>query len=316
VERPAPTRVEDARFVSLGNIDQWITIRGDNAQSPILLLLHGGPGDVQSQYVAVYAPYERDFVLVQWDQRGAGKTYAKYRDSTPDLTLDRVAKDGIELTEYLRRRFTGNSIILLGHSWGSVIATEMVRARPELFAAYVGTGQVASWAESAHAQLEFLRAKARETGNAAVIATLDSIGTVDPTNATQYFTATRPLRNYIPDSDKAWFSRMRTLVRDSLGMTESDLATLGAGMTFSGRTLLPTQMREQLSTLALRFELPYFVVQGEHDWFTPTSPAKSYFEKVVAPRKQMVVLEDAGHFALVTHVPAFIAALRSMLNAR
>ena len=316
VEHQAPTRIEDARFVSLGGIDQWITIRGDDVRRPILLLLHGGPGDVQSPFVSAYGPYERAFVLVQWDQRGAGKTFAKYRDGTPDLTLDRVASDGIELAGYLRQRFKGNSIIVLGHSWGSVIGTSMVSARPDLFAAYVGTGQVASWAESAAAQFEFLKLKAKETGHVAMAATLDSIGTLDPTNAAQYFAATRPLRNFMPDSDKAWFSRMRSLMTDSLGMTDDDRAAVEGGMRFSGRTLLPTQMQERLSTSALRFELPYFVIQGQHDWFTPTAPAKSYFEKVVAPKKRLVVLEGAGHFALVTHPGAFIAALESMLDDR
>ena len=316
VGRQEPTRIEDARYVTLGGIEQWITIRGDDARSPVLLLLHGGPGDVQSPYVSAYAPYERHFVLVQWDQRGAGKTFARYRDGTPDLTLDRVAQDGIELAEYLHRRFKGNRVIVLGHSWGTAIGTQMVRMRPELFAAYVGTGQIASWVESANAQFEFLKSKARETGNAAMAATLDSIGHLDPMNAGQYFAATRPLRNFIPDSDKAWLSRMRALASDSSVLTADDRAAINGGMRFSGRTLLPTQMQEQLSTLALKFELPYFVIQGEDDWFVPTGPARSYFAKVAAPRKQMVVLEGAGHFALVTHPDAFIRALENMLDTR
>jgi pimeloyl-ACP methyl ester carboxylesterase len=271
---------------------------------------------VQSPYVSVYAPYERAFVLVQWDQRGAGKTFAKYGDRTPDLTLERVANDGIELVEYLRRRFKGNPIIVLGHSWGTVIGTSMVHARPDLFAAYVGTGQVASWAESAAAQFQFLKSKARETGNAVLAAQLDSIGNLDPTNPGQYFAATRSLRNFMPDSDKAWFSRMRALATDSLGLTDDDRAAINAGMRYSGRVLLPTQMQEGLSTTALKFDLPYFVIQGQDDWFTPTAPAKSYFDKVVAPRKRMVVLEGAGHFALVTHPGAFITVLESMLDGR
>jgi pimeloyl-ACP methyl ester carboxylesterase len=316
VGHPVPTRIEDAQFVSLGGIDQWITIRGDDVRRPILVLLHGGPGDVQSPYVSVYAPYERAFVLVQWDQRGAGKTFAKYGDRTPDLTLERVANDGIELVEYLRRRFKENPIIVLGHSWGTVIGTSMVRARPDLFAAYVGTGQVASWAESAAAQFQFLKSKAKETGNAVLAAQLDSIGNLDPTNAAQYFAATRSLRTFMPDSDKAWFSRMRALAPDSLGLTDDGRAAINAGMRYSGRVLLPTQMQEGLSTTALKFDLPYFVIQGQDDWFTPTAPAKSYFDKVVAPRKRMVVLEGAGHFALVTHPGAFITVLESMLDGR
>jgi pimeloyl-ACP methyl ester carboxylesterase len=77
-------RVEEAAFIKLGEIEQWITIRGENEKAPVLLLLHGGPGDVQSPLTDIYSPYERDFIIVQWDQRGAGKTYEKYKEHTPN----------------------------------------------------------------------------------------------------------------------------------------------------------------------------------------------------------------------------------------
>ena len=78
-------RIEEASFVKIGGIEQWVTIRGDDKRKPVLLLLHGGPGDVQSPFISTYAPYEKDFVLVQWDQRGAGRTFAK--NGTAGVTL-------------------------------------------------------------------------------------------------------------------------------------------------------------------------------------------------------------------------------------
>jgi pimeloyl-ACP methyl ester carboxylesterase len=131
-------RIEEAGFLPIGGIEQWVTIRGEEASNPILLFVHGGPGDVQSPLVSTYAPYEKDFVLVQWDQRGAGRTFQKLGEATPDLTLERLVADGIELAEQLRRRFPKNRLVLMGHSWGSVVAVGMARQRPELFAAYVG----------------------------------------------------------------------------------------------------------------------------------------------------------------------------------
>lgn len=306
-------RIEDSRYVSLGGIEQWITIRGDDDRNPILLLIHGGPGDTQSPFVSTYRPYERDYLLVQWDQRGAGRTFLRYGSATPELTLDRVAKDGIELALYLKSRFPGHRIVVLGHSWGTAIATEMVRTRPDLFAAYVGTGQIASWAESVQAQFDFLRMKARERHDTVLTAQLDSIGHPDPTNATQYFTFTRPLRRYLGAADSAWLRGLLDLIKHSPGLTDEDLKAIGDGMNFSGRTLLPTQIQERLSTEALRFELPYFVIQGREDMFTPTAPAVAYFDKVTAPTKRLVVLEGAGHFALATHPEAFVAALNELL---
>lgn len=304
----APTGIHSAMYVHLGGIDQWVTIRGDDDRNPVLLLVHGGPGDVQSPYVATYSPYERDFVLVQWDQRGAGKTYERYGDDTPDLTLARVAQDGIELADYLQQRLPGRPIFLLGHSWGTAIATHMALQRPDLFAAYVGTGQIASWAESAQWQFRFLERKARAAGDTATLRLLQA--KPDPLNPDEYFPATRALRSYLDPSDSAWLAGLLDRAKRSPMVDSAYMAAIDNGERFSGRTLLPTQMHELLSTNALRFELPYFVIQGSDDRFVPTEPARAYFEKVVAPHKEMWVIPDAGHFALATHQQEFLEDLR------
>jgi pimeloyl-ACP methyl ester carboxylesterase len=65
-----PRPIAEAQFVTIGGIQQWVTIRGRYRTNPALIFLHGGPGDL----IATYAPYERNFVFVQWDQRNAGRT--------------------------------------------------------------------------------------------------------------------------------------------------------------------------------------------------------------------------------------------------
>ena len=120
---------------------QWVTIRGADSANPVLLILHGGPGDILSLYVAEFAPYEKDFTVVQWDQRGAGRTYGRYGENTPDMSLSRVAADGVELAQYLRRRLAKKKVLALGHSRGTLIAIEMVKLEPDLFEAYIGAGQ-------------------------------------------------------------------------------------------------------------------------------------------------------------------------------
>jgi pimeloyl-ACP methyl ester carboxylesterase len=155
-------RVEEASFVTIGGIEQWMTIRGDDDRKPVLLLLHGGPGDVQSPFISIYAPYERDFVLVQWDERGAGQTFAK--NGAAGVTLERLTADGIDLAQQLRRRFSKQKLILFGHSWGSLIATGMAQQRPDLFDAYVGTGQVTGWADTVQFQFDFLKRRYKEKG--------------------------------------------------------------------------------------------------------------------------------------------------------
>lgn len=126
-------RVDEAGFVPLGGIEQWVTVRGDDGDNPILLHVHGGPGIALSAFVAEFAPFDKAFTSVQWDQRGSGCTFGRYRDAPLDVTLDQLALDGIELATYLHQRFPGRGLIVLGHSFGTIVATEMVRRAPHHF---------------------------------------------------------------------------------------------------------------------------------------------------------------------------------------
>jgi proline iminopeptidase len=309
--QPQGQRVQEASFLTVGGIDQWVTIRGDDRRKPLLLLLHGGPGDVQSPFVSTYAPYEKDFVLVQWDQRGAGRTFTK--NGAAGVSLERLVADGIDLTQQLRKRFPGQRLIVFGHSWGSVLATEMVRQRPELFDAYVGTGQVASWAGMVRFQFDFLKRRYAESGDATALAALTAIGTPDPKNVAQYFGFSRPIRQSWHASDTAWLANLRQ-VGIANGETEETIKATGAGMNASGTALIGSMVAEELSTTALRFAMPYYVIQGRHDLSTPTPLAEAYFEKVVAPKKRLFIIEDAGHFALSTHQAQMIAALKEVIR--
>jgi len=303
--------IEEAAFVKVGGIEQWVTIRGDDDRKPVLLLLHGGPGDVQSPFVSTYAPYERDFVLVQWDERGAGRTFAK--NGAAGVTLEKQITDGIDLSEQLRRQFHRQKLILFGHSWGSVVATEMAQRRPELFGAYVGTGQVASWADTVQFQFQFLKRRYKEKGDAAGLAALEAIGTPDPKNLVQYFGFSRPIRQNMNPSDTAWLTGLLALAKAS-GETDATIKVTSDGMSASGAAMADSLVAEDLPATASTFKIPYYVIQGRHDLFAPTPLAEAYFAKVSAPKKRMVVIEDAGHFALSTHQAEVIAALKQMVR--
>jgi proline iminopeptidase len=304
-------RIEEASLMTIGGIEQWVTIRGDDRGHPILLLLHGGPGDVQSPFVSTYTPYEKDFVLVQWDQRGAGRTFAK--NGAAGVTRERLIADGIDLAEQLRRRFPRAPLILFGHSWGSIIATGMAQQRPELFAAYAGTGQVSAWADTVQFQFDFLRQRYTEKGDTAALAALDAIGKPDPKNVKQYFGFSRPIRQHMNPSDTAWLTDLKNRYIAS-GETEATLNTIGDGMSASGSALIEASVAGDLPATATSFKIPYFVIQGRHDLFTPTPLVEAYFNKISAPKKRLIIIEDAGHFALATHQAEVIAALKAVLQ--
>src|SRR5438067_6002167 len=141
----APNSIDEGRYVEIGGIEQWITIRGEDRKNPVLLFLHGGPGDATNPWgYAAFRSWLKAFTVVQWDQRGAGRTLGKSGPSVAaTITIDRLTQDGIEPAETLRRTLQKDKIILVGHSWGSILGVFMAKARPDLFSAFVVTGQVA-----------------------------------------------------------------------------------------------------------------------------------------------------------------------------
>jgi pimeloyl-ACP methyl ester carboxylesterase len=304
----AGSPIQEERFVTLGNIEQWITIRGTDRDNPVLLIVHGGPGDAQSGLRTAYAPYEKDFVIVQWDQRGAGKTYGKNPNSPPEP--ERVESDGIELAKYLCDYLGKKKILVLGHSWGSYLAVGMVQRRPELFAAYIGTGQVGSWRDNVQTQFDFLLTKARAARDQKRVEQLEAIGKPDPTDAKQYFSWWNMRNPYMSPDDAKWFEQLRQIARsDPQFFTEEYMKTFGEGMSYSGRNLVGAMVSTELPTTANTLDVPFFVIQGKDDMVTPTSVATKYFEVVKAPTKKLILIEQAGHFAIVTHAEEFLAAL-------
>lgn len=171
-----PTGVVSLEKIKLGGIDQWISVRGKNTDNPIMLYLHGGPGTpVMPLFRHFQAPFEDHFIVVQWEQRGAGKSYSR-KIPKETMTIEQFISDLHELIEILRKRFNKKKIYLMGHSWGSVFGTFTVQRYPELFYAYIGVGQANNTIETEKIMYQFVLDKALELNNRKAIRQLKKIG--------------------------------------------------------------------------------------------------------------------------------------------
>lgn len=306
---PADTRIERSYYLNLGGIDQWISIRGDDMRNPILLVVHGGPGEAQWPVMAHYRPWERRFTVVQWDQRGAGHTYGRHGTATPEVTLDRISNDGVELAEHLCREFGKKKIVVLGHSWGSIVGVTIAQRHPELIAAYVGTGQVGSWKGAVKIKFDFALAKARADGNAATVEELEASGPPDTADAAKVFAFNDRLFPYWAPSDVAWIKSLRAGAATARASDPKNFKDFEDGFQFSAERVVPDQMKTDLPSTASRIDTAVFVLQGRDDLITPTQDASDYFDRVQAPYKKLVLIPDAGHFAFMTAPEVFLGLL-------
>ena len=298
-----PGSVATMERMTLGGVEQSVTIRGRNAKAPILIWLHGGPGmDATGMWRFHNAALEDHFVVVYWTQRGTGRSYAS-DIPVKSMTRGQFVADLDQLVSTLKRRFGQNKVVLAGHSWGTSIGVDYIQAHPENVAAYVGIGQIANAAEGERRSYAFTVAEAKKRGNAEALAELTQIG--PPPYPTESMLIQR---GWLDKFGGAWHKRtnlfqlMLTSYKAS-EMTWYDGVKFNAGIGFSLRTLGPENDRVDWMGTATRLAVPVFIVAGRYDRNTDADLAHEYFEKIEAPTKQFKWFEQSAHFRLSRSLP-------------
>lgn len=290
-------------WMVLGGLEQWVTIRGTNDANPLLLVVHGGPASPYTPFNPQLASWERLFTVVQWDQRGAGKTYL--RGEQPELSVDLIVSDGLELTRRLRADFPDRPVILLSSSVGTVIAWKMAQVAPELFDGFVGANQVgiesraASWRET--------RAAFALSGNRKRIAALDSIG-ADPSTWTpeQAEQVSKHAIAASPDVPDMVFDIMLPALMYAPEYSVSDIHDINVAMS-AARDALHAELLDPGLTGPML--LPVLLVHGAADLVNPLSAVEALIPLIEAPRCELVVVPEAGHLVEFADVDGFARIL-------
>jgi pimeloyl-ACP methyl ester carboxylesterase len=309
----APNGIDEATYVKIGGIEQWITIRGEDRNNPVLLFLHGGPGDATNPWgYAAFRSWLKVFTVVQWDQRGAGRTFGRNRATASTITPDRMVQDGIELSELLKKRLHKDKILLVGHSWGSVLGFFMVKARPDLFYAFVGTGQVAAeFSRSSAVAYTALLQRASRLGNLQAVQELKQIGP-PPYKDGKGFGVLHKWAMLFERAD-VFLASALGFALTAPGYSVGDINDWFDGQSASGEHLVPFFDELDRKLLGGELAVPVFVIQGAEDYTTPVSLAKSYLGSLRAPHKAFATIEGAGHFAVFTNQGEFLKDLRAQV---
>jgi pimeloyl-ACP methyl ester carboxylesterase len=295
----APQRVKEEMFVRIGGIDQWITIKGDDRNNPVVLFLHGGPGDALSPFAdAMFAGWEKDFTLVQWDQRGAGRTYGKSGPSIePTMTVERMADDGIEVALFLAEHLHKKKIILVGLSWGSILGIHMAYARPDRFYAYVGMAQLVSERRNEAASYARVLELARAAGDQQAITALTTIGS-PPWSSLRKWPVFRKWKLAYQAKRVTAPPASETLSPEYASPEEQaqyEAADDFSFLHFQGLTMTGPLQNVDLPSLGTEFKIPVFIVQGQEDLTAVPELAKAYFDSIKATRKQFYLVPATGH---------------------
>lgn len=306
--RPIPGSVATMETITLGGVRQAVWFRARNAAAPPLILLHGGPGASESALFRHYdAGLENHFTVVYWEQRGTGRSF---HDDIPrsSMTIAQMLADLDALVDTVRSRFGHDRVVLLGHSWGTILGTLYAHEHPEKVAAYVGVAQIADFAEGERVSLEWAlaQASARDDEHA-----LDALHAMSPRprSVSQELALGRWVERFggtfcggLSTGKLIWVA-LRT---DEAGIM--DLVRFGKGNRFSLEALRGEYARIDL-TRVQRFAVPIVFMLGRHDWHVPAVLAARYFATIHAPSKRLVWFEHSAHNPPFEEPRAFVRAV-------
>jgi pimeloyl-ACP methyl ester carboxylesterase len=297
--------------IPVNDVQQWLLIRGVDSRKPVLLFLHGGPG---SAHIGVMRNYqqelEKHFVVVQWDQRGAGLSGS---ESVPDETYNKeqFIADGLEVTCYLRERFKQDRIFLVGHSWGSGLGYMMAVRHPEYYRAFAGLGQMSRSGE-AMAYEETLRV-ARDANNPEAIRELELLGPPPYKNVPKVKGVLHQAKpgheafagmqvrfkwSAILGGDAKYINITSLFIRELLLSSEYTWWDAFAWLKHKAHSInLMYETCNQdidLYQEGTDFQIPIFFLLGKWDLLTVPAGAVALMDAISAPQKQIFWF-DAGH---------------------
>ncbi|MCW3465869.1 alpha/beta fold hydrolase [Chitinophaga nivalis] len=315
-----PKGIQENYKVKIGGIDQSVYVRGQDSDNPVLLFVHGGPASPLSPVMWMFQrPIEEYYTVVTWDQRGAGSTFLNVNPDSISHTIkiDNYVSDALELATYIKQRYQAKKIILMGHSWGTIVAMKAALKRPDLFYAYIGIGQVINVRENEAVSYDFAVAQAKKFGNEKALKELQAIAPypgnqpvtreriVTARDWAQYYgglTAFRHESTYFYNAPYLSPEYSREEVK---AIDESNVFTLGR--------ILDEFLEVDFKSVRT-FPIPVFMFMGRHDYTTPSEPTAAWLEPLKAPVKKGIWFEKSSHMIPFEEPGKLLIELKACLD--
>lgn len=308
--------IEETIKVRINGTDQWLSIRGKDRRNPILLFLHGGPAaPAMPEAYTFQTPWEDYFTVVQWDQRGAGKTYLANSEEAmaPGMTVQGMTDDAAQVVQYLREHYNKQKIFILGHSWGTVLGVNLAQQHPDWFYAYISVGQVVNGRRNEEVGYNFALTQARAEGNAKAVAELEAMGPYPGNKLTLDRLGVRS-KWEMYYGGLAWGRRDYQFDVDaeelSPDYSKQDLAAIDKGSLFTLNHLMDPLLAVNFDHTT-HFNCPIIVFVGAHDYTTAHELTEKWFDDIQAPSKHFVSFADSAHMVMQEQPGRFLSHLVS-----
>lgn len=297
--------------VSLNGTDHWLLLRGRDKNAPLLLWLAGGPCGSEIGWTREYlADLENDFVFVNWDQPGAGKSFRSA--DFDEVTVEDYVAWTLEVSRYLLRRFDREKLVLAGHSWGTVIGMKAVAKEPELYHSYISVSQHVNAVENDRLGYDMVLQGAEEAGKRSEVKKLKEMG--PPPYSTEerghYTYLLSRLPRYTPKPASIGYQSFRSMAFPK-EYTLIDSLNFIRGLLKAMNHIYPQLTGHDLEREIPAVEVPVHFVTGRYDQTCVQEIAHRYYQRLEAPDKHFYWFENSGHNPCYQEPEKFIRIIRN-----
>lgn len=297
----APDGIQENYEAKIGGIKQWVYVRGQNKNNPIILFVHGGPASPMSPVMWMFQrPFEEYFTVINYDQRASGKTYASNDTAglASTIHINQYVDDAIELTTFIEKKYQKRKVILIGHSWGTIVAMKAALKRPDLFYTYIGIGQVINTKDNERISFEYAVNTATQRHNDTAVKELNSIAPYPgdkPITRERIIIARKWAQYYGGLSayrrSSGYYFRAPLL---SPVYTKDNITGIDDGNIFTLGKVLDEFLNVDFKNVK-SFPIPVFMFMGRHDYTTPSEPTAQWLQNIKAPLKKGIWFENSAH---------------------
>lgn len=315
-----PNGIDEAVYVHLGGQEQYLLIRGEDTENPVMVWLHGGPSGSDTYANYTFQKHLVDeYTIVNWDQRGCGRTYYRNKDDDPyneSASFEQAQADLDELVNYLLDRFDTDKVIIVGHSYGTMLGSRYTLSHPDKVAAYIGVGQFVDIESDIYSYEDALKKAATQgddttalenayrkySNNMTLMNMMNLRGLVG-----EYHSAEKEANTiwlgiaspYMGIDDLRWFLKQAGEFGEYIELNQQ---------------LFDYIMIADVRDYGLEYQVPVGFISGTDDWTTPVKYSEDYFNSISAPAKEFKCINGCGHSPHYDSPEEFCDALEKMLD--
>lgn len=298
-------------YVNINGIEHYLLHYKTEKEAPVLVFIHGGPGQSEAMMAYIVEEYaNRNYNIVYYDQRGAGKTYLKNRKAKPDT--ETLKEDLLGVVLHVKKAYQKDKVGILGHSWGSVLGSMFALEHPEHTLCYIGCGQVINLVENERVGYDKLKAAIERSGNMRDRKKLEKIGEypVPGVFDAKTYRKMGQIRNLQSKYHLAakFDKDMIKMFRKSPIMSTADILPFLTSMMVNMQ-VMKELMSYDLKSKGVEYQVPVYYVLGENDQQTPVEISIAYFDEIAAPDKKLYLIKDAGHLTMIDNADDYRAAV-------